>query len=173
MARRSADGRDELMLTRDQAAQLRRIIDRAWSVDPDMVLAELKRVGLPHSGETRRVKPGLDIQITYVVRIDDSADLVMPETGQKLSIGPRRYDSAHLMIPEIALKLVPFIVPKKLRDSVTGDLCEDFRDFAEDWGRPYALRWLWWELGGLCIRRLGPTAIAIGIGTWFRQKLGW
>jgi len=55
---------------------------------------------------------------------------------------------------------------------VEGDLAEDFRTYATQWGRPYALRWLWWELGGLCIRRLGLAAILTGIGVWFRQKLG-
>jgi hypothetical protein len=70
----------------------------------------------------------------------------------------RPIDPAHVMIPEIGLQILPFIVPRKLRDAVTGDLTEDFRTFAVRWGRPYALRWLWWELGGLCIRRFGPTA---------------
>jgi hypothetical protein len=74
--------------------------------------------------------------------------------------------------PEIALKLVPFIVPKKLRDNVTGDLSEDFRAYAARWGRSYALYLLCWELAELCIRRFGPTAIVMGIGAWFRQKLG-
>jgi len=76
------------------------------------------------------------------------------------------------MIPEIGLRILPFIVPKKLRDAVTGDLTEDFRTFAARWGRSYALRWLWWELAGLCIRRFGPTAIGMGIAAWVRQKLG-
>jgi hypothetical protein len=82
-------------------------------------------------------------------------------------------DLANVIIPEIGLKLLPFIVPKKLRDAVTGDLTEDFRTFAAQWGRSYALRVLWWELAGLCIRRFGPTAIVMGIGVWVRQKLGW
>jgi len=82
-------------------------------------------------------------------------------------------DAAHLIIPEIGQKLLPFILPKKLRAAVAGDLAEDFRTFATQWGRPYAVRWLWWELGGLCIRRFGPTAVISAIGVWFRQKLGW
>jgi hypothetical protein len=82
-------------------------------------------------------------------------------------------DSPHLTMPEIGQKLLPFILPKKLRAAVAGDLAEDFRAFATKWGRPYALRWLWWELGGLCIRRFGPTAIITAVGMWFRQKLGW
>jgi hypothetical protein len=82
-------------------------------------------------------------------------------------------DPAYLIIPEIALKLLPFFVPKKLRAAVAGDLAEDFRTYGAQWGRPYALRWLWWELAGLCIRRFGPTAIITAIGMWFHQKLGW
>jgi hypothetical protein len=85
----------------------------------------------------------------------------------------RPIDPAHVMIPEIGLKILPFIVPRELRDAVTGDLTEDFLTYAGRWGRSYALRWLWWELAGLCIRRFGPTAIVMGIGAWFRQKLGW
>ena len=81
-------------------------------------------------------------------------------------------DELGLTLPDIAQKLLPFIVPKKLRANVTGDLAEDFRTYATQWGRPYALRWLWWELGGLCIRRFGPTAFITGIGVWLRQKLG-
>jgi hypothetical protein len=81
-------------------------------------------------------------------------------------------DATYLIMPEIGQKLLPFILPKKLRAAVAGDLAEDFRTFATRWGRPYALRWLWWELGGLCIRRFGPTAVISAIGVWFRRKLG-
>jgi hypothetical protein len=77
------------------------------------------------------------------------------------------------VMPEIGQKLLPFILPKKLRETVAGDLAEDFRTYATQWGRPFALRWLWWELGGLCIRRFGPTAIFTAVAMWFRQKLGW
>jgi hypothetical protein len=89
-----------------------------------------------------------------------------------LSNVARPIDPAHVMILEIGLKFLPFIVPKKLRDAVTGDLTEEFRTYAARWGRSYALRWLWWELAGLCIRRFGPTAIGTGIAAWVRQKLG-
>jgi len=89
------------------------------------------------------------------------------------TVGSKSDDPADLTMPEIGQKLLPFIVPKKLRDAVTGDLTEDFRTFATRWGRSYALRWLWWELAGLCIRRFGPTAIITTVGVWFRQKLGW
>lgn len=75
-------------------------------------------------------------------------------------------------LPETALKFVPFIVSRKLRDAVEGDLAEDFGKRAARWGRPYALRVLWWDIAELCIRRFGPTAIVMGIGAWFRQKLG-
>ena len=82
-------------------------------------------------------------------------------------------DASHLIMPDIGQRLLPFILPKKLRAAVAGDLAEDFRTFATQWGRPYALRWLWWELSGLFIRRFGPTAIITAVGMWFRQKLGW
>jgi hypothetical protein len=81
-------------------------------------------------------------------------------------------DLSHLVMPDTARKLLPFVLPKKLRAVMDGDLAEDFRTYATQWGRPYALRWLWWELGGLCIRRFGPTAIVTAVGMWFRQKLG-
>jgi hypothetical protein len=80
---------------------------------------------------------------------------------------------ADLNMPEIGQKLLPFILPRKLRAAVAGDLAEDFRTYATRWGRPYALRWLWWELAGLCIRRFGPSAIITAVGLWCRQKLGW
>ena len=75
--------------------------------------------------------------------------------------------------PEIALKLVPFIVSRKLRDAVEGDLAEEFRKCAARRGQPYALGVLWWDIAGLCICRFTPTAIITAIGAWFRQKLGW
>ena len=78
-----------------------------------------------------------------------------------------------LSFPEIGQKLLPFILPKKLREAVAGDLAEDFGKYAAQWGRAYAVRWLWWELGGLCIHRFGPTAICTAVAIWFRQKLGW
>jgi hypothetical protein len=76
-------------------------------------------------------------------------------------------------LPDIGQKLLPFIVPRKLRDNVFGDLAEDFRTYAMKWGRSYALRWLSWELACLTVRRFGPTAIITAVGMWFRQKLGW
>jgi hypothetical protein len=85
----------------------------------------------------------------------------------------RPIDPADVIIPEIGLKILPFIVPKKRRDDVMGDLTEDFRTYAAQWGRPYALRLFCWELAELCIRRFGPTAMVMGIGAWLRQKLGW
>ncbi len=81
-------------------------------------------------------------------------------------------DASHLIMPDIAETLLPFILPKKLRAAVAGDLAEDFHTYAAQWGRSYALWWLWWELGALCIRRFGPTAIMTAVGMWFRQKLG-
>ena len=75
-------------------------------------------------------------------------------------------------IPEIALKLFPFILPRKLREAVAGDLTEDFQTYAAKWGRRYALRWLWWELAGLCVRRFGPTALVTAAVAWLRQKIG-
>jgi len=78
-----------------------------------------------------------------------------------------------LMMPQIGLKLLPFLLPRKLRDAVAGDLAEDFSTYAARWGRPYALRWVWWELAGLAVRRFGPAGIVTAVAMWFRQKLGW
>jgi len=67
-----------------------------------------------------------------------------------LRIAAKRDDPADLIMPEIGLKLVPFIVPKRRRADVIGDLDEDFRTYAAQWGRPYALRLFWWEIAELC-----------------------
>ena len=75
-------------------------------------------------------------------------------------------------LPEWGEKLLPFLLPRKLRDAVTGDLTEDFRTYAARWGRPYALRWLWWELACLAVRRFGPAGVITAVAMWFRQKLG-
>jgi hypothetical protein len=47
-----------------------------------------------------------------------------------------------LTTPDIGQKLLPFILPRKLREAVEGDLAEDFRTYATKWGRRYALCWL-------------------------------
>jgi hypothetical protein len=86
--------------------------------------------------------------------------------------GEKPNDALYLTMPDIGQKLLPFILPKKLREAMEGDLAEDFRKYATKWGRLYALAWLWWELGGLCIRRFGPTAFITAIGALLRQKLG-
>jgi hypothetical protein len=112
-------------------------------------ISEKKRVELGRLRRKLKSKGGVPQNFA---KSDEPADLVMPDIGQKL---------------------LPFILAKKLRAAVAGDLAEDFRTYATKWGRPYALRWLWWELGGLCIRRFGPTAFITGIGVWLRQKLGW
>ena len=56
----------------------------------------------------------------------------LPELRMLLGLPPFAgpIDPAQVMIPEIGLRILPFIVPKKLRDAVTGDLTEDFRTFA-------------------------------------------
>jgi hypothetical protein len=105
-----------------------------------------------------------------------SAEHVIPRELliRRLSDHLRKPDDAQgLIMPEIGQRLLPFILPKRLREAVAGDLAEDFTAYAIKWGRPYALRWLWWELGGLCIRRFGPTAIITAVAMWCRQKLGW
>lgn len=98
-------------------------------------------------------------------------DQLVQATQKLVSLTFARPDD--LAMPELGQKLLPFILPKKLRAAVAGDLAEDFQTFATKWGRPYALRWLLWELSGLFIRRFGPTAIITAVGMWFRQKLGW
>jgi hypothetical protein len=42
-------------------------------------------------------------------------------------------------MPEFALKLLPFLLPRKARITVAGDLAEEFWEFATGkLGRPYA-----------------------------------
>jgi hypothetical protein len=123
------------------------------SRDGKMIVGEVKH----HGTSAEHIVP----RAFFIRGAGSSSNLVKPS------------DEALLIMPEIGQQLLPFILPKKLRAAMAGDLAEDFRTFAAQWGRPYALRWLWWELGGLCIRRFGPTAIITAIGIWFRQKFGW
>jgi len=74
--------------------------------------------------------------------------------------------------PELGQKLLPFLLPRKLRDAVGGDLAQDFRVYVAKFGRTYAVRWYWWELGWLCVSRLSPTAIVAAIAFWLRRKIG-
>jgi hypothetical protein len=76
------------------------------------------------------------------------------------------------MVPELGQKLLPFLLPRKLRDAVAGDLAQDFQGYLAKFGRTYAVRWYWWELGRLCISRLSPTAIVAAIAFWLRRKIG-
>ena len=66
----------------------------------------------------------------------------------------------------------PNDVPDIARAAVAGDLAEDFRRYATERGRLYALCLFWWDFGGLCIRHFGPTALITAIGALLRQKLG-
>jgi hypothetical protein len=75
-------------------------------------------------------------------------------------------------VPELAQKLVPFLLPRKLRDAVAGDLAEDFQRYVAKFGRTYAVRWYWWELGRLCVSRLSVTAIVVSIAFWLKRKIG-
>lgn len=93
---------------------------------------------------------------------------VIKSTGK---VGAKRGDPADVIMPEIGEILLPFIVPRRRRADVMGDLAEEFRTYAARRGRPYALLWFWWEVAGLCIRRFGLTVV-IAIGEWVRQRLG-
>jgi hypothetical protein len=75
-------------------------------------------------------------------------------------------------IPDFGLKLVPFLVPRKLRDEVAGHLEEEFRKHAARWGRPYAMKSLCWDLVGLFLHRFAPASIIAGVAMWFRHKIG-
>ena len=75
-------------------------------------------------------------------------------------------------VPELGQKLLPFLLPRKLRDAVAGDLAQDFQGYVAKFGRTYAVRWYWWELGRLCVSRLTPTAIVASIAFWLRRKFG-
>ena len=86
--------------------------------------------------------------------------------------GEKPGDAPHLTMPDIGQKLLPFILPRKDREVVAGDLAEDFRRYATERGRLYALCLFWWDFGGLCIRHFGPTALITAIGALLRQKLG-
>ncbi len=124
------------------------------------------------------LKRSLVIERGEAVHLMSTAHVLPRKLGMRgmvwyVGAGASSDDPADLIMPEIGQKLLPFILPRKLREAVAGDLAEDFRKYAAQWGRPYAVRWLSWELAGLCIRRFAPTAIAAAIGAWFHQKLGW
>jgi hypothetical protein len=136
---------------------------------------------IPHHGSRITKGPilvGITKEATVVLpkRITKNQTVVIeapPGTGfSALGEIAKLDDPTDLIMPEIAEKLLPFILPRKLRVAVVGDLAEDFHTYSGRWGRRYALRWLWWEIAQLCIRRFGPTVIVMGISAWFRQKLG-
>jgi hypothetical protein len=97
----------------------------------------------------------LDRMIEWLELPDDGAD-----------------STADDMVPELGQKLLPFLLPRKLRDAVAGDLAQDFQGYLAKFGRTYAVRWYWWELGRLCVSRLTPTAIVASIAFWLRRKFG-
>jgi len=75
-------------------------------------------------------------------------------------------------VPELGQKLLPFLLPKKLRDAVVGDLAQDFQAYAAKFGRTYAVRWYWWELSWLCLSRFKFAAIVAPVAFWLRRKVG-
>jgi DNA-binding PadR family transcriptional regulator len=97
----------------------------------------------------------------------------MIEIGNQLEL---MFDEADItaddMVPELGQRLLPFLLPRKLRDVVAGDLAQDFQGYVAKFGRTYAVRWYWWELGWLCVSRLSPTAIVAAIAFWLRRKIG-
>jgi hypothetical protein len=168
-------------IIRQQASRIIRDHWRTGSIEIRAPRIRMPEIEIPdiHTAELDSLLPTTKAEAETTVEVKRhgrSVGLaVVPERFDRvvfLSNVARPIDPAHVMIPEIGLKFLPFIVPKKLRDAVTGDLTEDFRTFAARWGRSSALRWLWWELAGLCVRRFGPTAIGMGIAAWVRQKLG-
>lgn len=131
-----------------------------------------------HAGNTRNylTKETFEIVFDEAHRLnerDDSQRNANVERMMKAIARERGYSARKPeAMPDIGLKLLPFILPRKLREAVAGDLTEDFQTYAARWGRRYAVRWLWWELARLCVCRFGPTAIFTAAIAWFRQKLG-
>jgi hypothetical protein len=103
--------------------------------------------------------------------LDQQIDVIL--VGDQLTKGD---DKAHRVVdytvPELGQKLLPFLLPKKLRVAVAGDLEEDFQGYAEKFGRTYAVRWYWWELGWLCISRLKFPAVVTAVAFWLRRQIG-
>jgi hypothetical protein len=75
-------------------------------------------------------------------------------------------------VPELGQKLLPFLLPRKLRDAAAGDLEEDFKIYLAKFGRTYAVRLYWWDVGSLCVSRLRPTAIVTALAFWLRRATG-
>jgi hypothetical protein len=117
------------------------------------------------------------IKVTIERRIEHRLIEIRHEIRQlRQQIRQQMFDEADSdaddTVPELGQKLLPFLLPRKLRDAVAGDLAQDFQSYVAKFGRTYAVRWYWWELGWLCVSRLSPTAIAGAIAFWLRRKIG-
>ena len=117
----------------------------------------------------KQVSPGIEAAAVVIGRAADRLERMI----EWLELPDDEADStADDMVPELGQKLLPFLLPRKLRDAVAGDLAQDFQGYLAKFGRTYAVRWYWWELGRLCISRLSPTAIVGAIAFWLRRKIG-
>jgi hypothetical protein len=76
-------------------------------------------------------------------------------------------------MPEFGCKLLPFLLPRKHRVAIAGDLAEEFKSYAAHWGRPYAVRFFWWEIFNLAIRRFSLLPIGAAVTAWLRRRFGW
>jgi hypothetical protein len=98
----------------------------------------------------------------HVIRKVATAKYPRRERGEKLS-----------SVPELGGKLLPFLLPRKNRIPIAGDLAEEFREYVARWGRPYAVMWFWWEIFNLAICRFSLLPIATAVAVWLRWSLGW
>jgi hypothetical protein len=74
-------------------------------------------------------------------------------------------------VPSAGQMLLPFLLPKKLRQTVPGDLQEEFEQYSAMYGEKYAIIWYWWQVGGIAIQALLLCG-GIGWAVWIVQKIG-
>ena len=74
-------------------------------------------------------------------------------------------------VPQAAEKLLPFLLPRKLRKVIPGDLSEEFQQYRARYGRRYAVRWYWFQIVDLVVRRI---MLGGGFGwlIWIAHKIG-
>jgi hypothetical protein len=168
---------DDLVRTVTKAARIADLLER----NPDMFLAEDRAFLLSLIAKMCSERSmGLYSTAANTAKLLNVAFLAMRSRRRpsrwrlrstKLAISVESTDPGAL--PEFGEKLLPFLLPKKSREDVSGDFAEDFRRYAMKWGRNYALKWLYWELAGLALKRFRPTVIVTALGMWARRKLGW
>lgn len=152
------------------AKHLRDLVGAKSSVNTDALDEAAAKIQSEVIAETASQMAHFHISTGREIPVVDPTSAVLPEANT--SNFPEPIVEYNVAIPDLGLKLLPFLVSKKLRDAVTGDLTEDFRTYATKWGRPYALKWLCWEIAVLGVKRFSLLALVSAAALWLRRKAG-